>query len=140
MPHMGESVVEGTVSKWLIQEGDKVQADQPLVEISTDKVDAEIPSPAAGTISKIIATEGQTLPVGALLAVIEEGAGKSTAPAAPRPAPEKVAAQPPPPPPTERAARPAEAPPPAAPSAAVTAITSSSAGAGAGGGGAGYTD
>jgi 2-oxoglutarate dehydrogenase dihydrolipoamide succinyltransferase (E2 component) len=133
MPQMGESVVEGTVSKWLINVGDKVQADQPLVEISTDKVDAEIPSPAAGTISKIIATEGQTLPVGALLAVIEEGAGKSAATAAPRPAPEKVApAQPPPPPPTERAARPAEAAPPAATtSAAATAAPSSSAGAGA---------
>ncbi|HUB98089.1 MAG TPA: dihydrolipoamide acetyltransferase family protein [Stellaceae bacterium] len=117
MPQMGESVVEGTVSKWLINVGDKVQEDQPLVEISTDKVDAEIPSPAAGVITKIIASEGQTLPVGALLAVIDE-AGKAAAPTAPRPAPEKAAAPPPPkpspqpapqPPPAERPARPVEA-------------------------------
>jgi len=118
MPQMGESVVEGTVSKWLIHEGESVQEDQPLVEISTDKVDAEIPSPAAGVIIKIFASEGQTLPVGALLAVIDESAGKGTAPTPPRPALEKVAPPQPPampsPPPIERAARPVEAAPPAA--------------------------
>jgi 2-oxoglutarate dehydrogenase E2 component (dihydrolipoamide succinyltransferase) len=71
MPQMGESVVEGTIAKWLVKEGDVVAEDQPLVEISTDKVDTEIPSPGAGRIAKIVAAEGQTLPVGATLAVIE---------------------------------------------------------------------
>ena len=71
MPQMGESVVEGTIAKWLVKEGDVVVEDQPLVEISTDKVDTEIPSPGAGRIAKIVAAEGQTLPVGATLAVIE---------------------------------------------------------------------
>ena len=61
MPQMGESVVEGTVAKWLVKEGDSVQEDQPLVEISTDKVDTEIPSPGAGVIAKLVAAEGQTL-------------------------------------------------------------------------------
>ncbi|MGD0074176.1 MAG: dihydrolipoamide acetyltransferase family protein, partial [Candidatus Binataceae bacterium] len=119
MPQMGESVVEGTVSRWLVHEGESVQEDQPLVEISTDKVDAEIPSPAAGVIAKIVAIEGQTLPVGAQLAVIDDSAGKGQAPTAPRPALEKVAPPPQPPampspPPIERAARPVEAAPPAA--------------------------
>jgi 2-oxoglutarate dehydrogenase E2 component (dihydrolipoamide succinyltransferase) len=93
MPQMGESVVEGTIVRWLVHEGEKVGEDQPLVEISTDKVDTEIPSPAAGVISKIIAAEGQTLPVGAQLAVIESVAGapsRSPKPASssPRLAPE----------------------------------------------------
>src|SRR5579863_4062958 len=79
MPQMGESVVEGTIAKWLVKEGDTVREDQPLVEISTDKVDTEIPSPAAGVIAKIIATEGETLAVGARLAVIEQSAAKSPA-------------------------------------------------------------
>jgi len=71
MPQMGESVVEGTVTKWLVKVGDSVQEDQPLCEISTDKVDTEIPSPGVGVIAKLVAAEGQTLPIGALLAVIE---------------------------------------------------------------------
>ncbi len=74
MPQMGESVVEGTITKWLVKEGDAVTEDQPLVEISTDKVDTEIPSPGAGTIAKLVAEEGQTLPVGAVIAVIEQAA------------------------------------------------------------------
>src|SRR5579862_1457676 len=79
MPQMGESVVEGTITKWLVKEGDVVTEDQALVEISTDKVDTEIPSPGAGRIAKIVAEEGQTLPVGATLAVIEPaGADAST--------------------------------------------------------------
>src|SRR5690242_1683588 len=80
MPQMGESVVEGTITGWLVKEGDQVTEDQPLVAISTDKVDTEIPSPSAGVIARIVAKEGETLPIGALLAVIE-------APGA-RPAPE----------------------------------------------------
>jgi 2-oxoglutarate dehydrogenase E2 component (dihydrolipoamide succinyltransferase) len=71
MPQMGESVVEGTIAKWLVKEGDVVTEDQPLVEISTDKVDTEIPSPGAGRIAKIVAAEGQTIPVGGTIAVIE---------------------------------------------------------------------
>jgi pyruvate/2-oxoglutarate dehydrogenase complex dihydrolipoamide acyltransferase (E2) component len=73
MPQMGESVVEGTVTKWLVKEGDRVTEDQPLCEISTDKVDTEIPSPGAGVIARLVASEGQTLPVGAALAIIEGG-------------------------------------------------------------------
>jgi len=71
MPQMGESVVEGTIVKWLVKEGDVVTEDQSLCEISTDKVDTEIPSPGAGRIAKLVAQEGQTLPVGAPLAIIE---------------------------------------------------------------------
>ena len=97
MPQMGESVVEGTVTKWLVKEGDRVQEDQPLCEISTDKVDTEIPSPGAGVIAKLIAAEGETLPVGAPLAVIEaSGAAAGAAVAAPAaaPAPAGVRTQP----------------------------------------------
>ncbi|MGC2445178.1 biotin/lipoyl-containing protein, partial [Candidatus Binatus sp.] len=79
MPQMGESVVEGTITKWLVKEGDVVIEDQPLVEISTDKVDTEIPSPGAGRIAKIVAAEGQTLPVGATLAVIEPAGAEAPA-------------------------------------------------------------
>jgi 2-oxoglutarate dehydrogenase dihydrolipoamide succinyltransferase (E2 component) len=88
MPQMGESVVEGTIAKWLVKEGDRVAEDQPLCEISTDKVDTEIPSPAAGVVAKIVAAEGETLPVGAVLATIEE-AGGATAAAVPAPEKEK---------------------------------------------------
>jgi 2-oxoglutarate dehydrogenase E2 component (dihydrolipoamide succinyltransferase) len=79
MPQMGESVVEGTIAKWLVKEGDIVAEDQPLVEISTDKVDTEIPSPGAGRIAKIVVPEGQTVPVGAMLAVIEPAGAENTA-------------------------------------------------------------
>ena len=79
MPQMGESVVEGTIINWLVKEGDEVSEDQPLVAISTDKVDTEIPSPAAGTIALLVAKEGETLPIGALIAVIEPGGAKKTA-------------------------------------------------------------
>lgn len=91
MPQMGESVVEGTISKWLVHEGDQVSEDQPLCEISTDKVDTEIPSPAAGTIAKIVAQEGETLPVGSVLATIEEtGARPAAAARAPVSKPEPL--------------------------------------------------
>ncbi len=80
MPQMGESVVEGTVTKWLVKVGDRVNEDQPLCEISTDKVDTEIPSPAAGLIAQLIAAEGETLPVGAPLAMIETAAGAAKPP------------------------------------------------------------
>jgi 2-oxoglutarate dehydrogenase E2 component (dihydrolipoamide succinyltransferase) len=95
MPQMGESVVEGTVTKWLVKQGDRVEEDQPLCEISTDKVDTEIPSPGAGVIAKLIASEGETLPVGAPLAVIEPAAAAAAAPAGARPQPKAAPALPP---------------------------------------------
>ena len=71
MPQMGESVTEGTILGWLKQVGDHVEADEPLVEVSTDKVDAEIPAPAAGTLAKIIAEADETVQVGSVLGEIE---------------------------------------------------------------------
>src|SRR5215470_211668 len=88
LPALGESVVEGTVSRWLVKEGDHVEVDQPLVEVTTDKVDAEIPAPAAGVIEKILAREGETVSVGQRLALIDAGgaarpaAAEAAAPAA----------------------------------------------------------
>src|SRR4029077_7602209 len=92
MPQMGESITEGTVSKWLKKVGDAVQRDEPLFEISTDKVDAEIPSPNAGTSAEIKVQEGQTVPVQTLVGVIETDAAVGVAPVAvpkapPAPAP-----------------------------------------------------
>src|SRR5258708_14558171 len=112
MPQMGESVVEGTVTKWLVKQGDRVEEDQPLCEISTDKVDTEIPSPGAGVIAKLIAAEGETLPVGAPLAGIEP-ARAAAAPAPPGTRPHPKAAPAPPPAPGNTGAS-ACAPPPAA--------------------------
>ena len=74
MPQLGESVTEGTVTRWLKKEGERVEADEPLLEVSTDKVDTEIPSPAAGVLRDIAVGEDETVEVGAQLAVIEEGA------------------------------------------------------------------
>ena len=70
MPQMGVSVSEGTITKWLKQEGEEVQADEPLLEISTDKVDTEVPSPGAGVLTQILVQEGETVDVGTKLAVI----------------------------------------------------------------------
>src|ERR1043165_9145022 len=72
MPQMGESITEGTVSKWLKNEGDRIEKDEPILEISTDKVDAEVPSPGAGILLKINTPEGETVDVGSVLAVIGE--------------------------------------------------------------------
>ena len=111
MPALGESVSEGTVTRWLKAEGDHVNVDEPLLEVSTDKVDTEIPSPVAGTLQKIVVQIDQTVPVGAELAIIADGAAASTpAPAAPvaapvieTPAPAPVAAAPVTPPPAPAA-------------------------------------
>jgi pyruvate dehydrogenase E2 component (dihydrolipoamide acetyltransferase) len=93
MPQMGESIFEGTITKWLKKVGDKVQRDEPLFEISTDKVDAEIPAPAAGVLSEIKVKEGTTVQVNSVVAVISGGGG-SAKPAAPaQAAPAKPAAQ-----------------------------------------------
>src|SRR2546429_8270442 len=82
MPQMGESIAEGTLSKWLKKLGDEVKRDEPLFEISTDKVDAEIPAPTAGVLAEIKVQEGQTVPVQTLVAGIETG--KSAAGTAPK--------------------------------------------------------
>jgi len=102
MPQMGESIFEGTITKWLKQPGDKVQRDEPLFEISTDKVDAEIPAPASGTLQEIKVQAGATVQVNTVVGVIGDGDGAAApAPAktaaAPAPEAKKEAAQPPPP-------------------------------------------
>jgi pyruvate dehydrogenase E2 component (dihydrolipoamide acetyltransferase) len=129
MPQLGESVTEGTVTRWLKKEGEHVSADEPLLEVSTDKVDTEIPSPASGVLRGIVVDEDETVEVGAQLAMIEDeaSAGASApaaAPAAPQPqaAPEPQGApQPPPAPPAPAPATPAYAPPASPPPAAAPA-------------------
>ena len=111
MPALGESVTEGTVTRWLKQEGDTVVADEPLVEVSTDKVDTEIPAPASGVLTKIVAHEDDTVPVGGELAIIgEAGEAAAAPPAAPVAQPEPAAAPPPPPAPPPPVPAPAPAP------------------------------
>src|SRR5205823_13089363 len=91
MPQLGESVTEGTIERWLVKEGDTVEQYDPLFEVVTDKVNAEVPAEVAGTITKIIVGDGQTVKVGTPLAEIEagDGAGQATEPAAqPTAAPE----------------------------------------------------
>jgi pyruvate dehydrogenase E2 component (dihydrolipoamide acetyltransferase) len=86
MPQMGESITEGTLTRWLKKPGDTIARDEPLFEISTDKVDAEIPSPAAGTLGEIKVQEGATVTVNTVVATINEGGGAAaaSAPAAAR--------------------------------------------------------
>jgi pyruvate dehydrogenase E2 component (dihydrolipoamide acetyltransferase) len=111
MPALGESVTEGTVTRWLKSEGDQVEADEPLLEVSTDKVDTEIPSPASGTLSKILVGEDETVDVGAQLAVIGGGGGGgASAQAQEQPAQEQPEQD-------EPAQQPAEEEPQAAPEA-----------------------
>src|SRR5881397_77873 len=76
MPQMGESIFEGTVTKWLKKKGDKVQRDEPLFEISTDKIDTEIPSPASGVLQDILVKEGQTVQINTVVAIIGDGAAQ----------------------------------------------------------------
>ena len=115
MPQMGESIFEGTITKWLKKAGDKIERDEPLFEISTDKVDAEIPSPSAGVLKEIKVGEGQTVPIQTVVAVIEAGAD-GAATAAPAAAPAKPTSAAPPPPPAAKSAAPSPAPSaPAAP-------------------------
>src|SRR5271169_2104172 len=108
MPQMGESIFEGTITKWLKKAGDKIERDEPLFEISTDKVDAEIPSPSAGVLKEIKVGEGQTVPIQTVVAVIEASDGASSS--APTAAPAKpAAATPAPPPAAAKSAGPAPA-------------------------------
>src|SRR5690349_6173577 len=96
MPQMGESIFEGTLTKWLKKPGDKVQRDEPLFEISTDKVDAEIPAPASGVLKEVKIKEGTTVQVNTVVGIIDgDGAGASAAPAKPAaPEPAKAAPSP----------------------------------------------
>src|SRR5690349_9209533 len=87
MPQMGESIAEGTITKWLVKPGETVERDQPLFEISTDKVDAEIPSPAAGVLLEVLFAEGSVVPVNRLVARIGEAGEKGGAAPAAAPAP-----------------------------------------------------
>jgi len=119
MPQMGESIFEGTITKWLKKPGDKVERDEPLFEISTDKVDAEIPSPSAGVLKEIKVPEGQTVPIQTVVAVID-GAGPAAA-SAPVPAPASAVSAPAAAPATAKPAAPAPAPVPAAAPAAPAA-------------------
>ncbi|MBZ6229111.1 2-oxoglutarate dehydrogenase, E2 component, dihydrolipoamide succinyltransferase [Streptomyces olivaceus] len=123
LPALGESVTEGTVTRWLKAEGERVEADEPLLEVSTDKVDTEIPAPVSGVLSSIKVAEDETVEVGAELALIDDGSGAPAAEAAPQ---------------AEQAAEPAPEPAPAAPSteqAAPAPAPTADAAAGQGGGG-----
>lgn len=111
MPQLGETVLEATITKWLKKEGDSVREDEPLVEVSTDKVDSEIPSPYTGVVARILTPEGETVPVGAVLVEIDPGGGASARDTA-------ATQQPPAPPPADR---PAAAAHPVAAAAAVPA-------------------
>lgn len=114
LPALGESVTEGTVTRWLKAEGERVEADEPLLEVSTDKVDTEIPSPVAGVLASIKVAEDETVEVGAELAVIDDGTGAPAAAPAPASEPEAAPApEPAPAPAAEAPAAPAAAPEPA---------------------------
>src|SRR4051794_15131530 len=129
LPQLGETVTEGTITRWFKKVGDSVSADEPLFEVSTDKVDTEVPSPIAGTVSEIRAQEGDTVPVGAVIAVVGEAQGAAAPapaptepaptepapPPAPEPQPEAGAAAPPAPAPAAEAPAPPAASAPAAP-------------------------
>lgn len=120
LPQLGETVTEGTITRWFKKVGDTIAADEPLFEISTDKVDTEVPSPVAGTVTELRVNEGDTVPVGAVIAVVEASGAATPADPAPAPAAEEpaavaapVATEPaaPPPPPAPVAEAPATPPP-----------------------------
>ena len=148
LPALGESVTEGTVTRWLKKVGDRVEVDEPLLEVSTDKVDTEIPSPVAGVIEAVLVAEDETVEVGTTLVTIGDGSGATEAPAAPAPVAEAPAPAPEPvaeasapvveapapapvveaPAPVAEAPAPAPAPAPAAPAAAPSAPSADAAG------------
>src|ERR1019366_3282696 len=117
MPQMGESIVEGTLTKWLKKPGERIERDEPLFEISTDKVDTEIPSPAAGTLAEILVEEGKTVGINTVVARIDETGGAAVKPAAAAVSAPPAAA-PEPPAEAAQAAPPAKAAEPSAPPAA----------------------
>jgi 2-oxoglutarate dehydrogenase E2 component (dihydrolipoamide succinyltransferase) len=135
MPQLGETVVEGTIIKWLKQEGEHIDRDEPLFEISTDKVDTEVPSPVAGTVAKIIVPEGETVSVGSELAEIDDGtegqqkaevsaeaAEERAEPKEEEPAAQQQAEAPPEPRPAEPAPEPSQREPAAAPAQAPSRV------------------
>src|SRR4051812_49482683 len=105
MPQLGETVTEGTITRWFKQVGERIAVDEPLFEVSTDKVDSEVPAPQAGFVTEIVVQEGETVPVGARLAVISEQAGAPGATAEPPASPDAAA-------PAAAPPTPAPAPPP----------------------------
>jgi len=120
MPQLGETVVEGTVAKWLVKEGDWVERDQPILEVSTDKVDTEIPSPSAGRVTKILVPEGQTVKIGVELLVIDDRAAKTVV--VPTPPVSSAKAEPMPGPPIEK---PISRPPSVTPQKTTPAVAAS---------------
>jgi pyruvate dehydrogenase E2 component (dihydrolipoamide acetyltransferase) len=128
MPQMGESIFEGTITKWLKKPGDKVERDEPLFEISTDKVDAEIPSPSAGVLKEIKIAEGQTVPIQTIVAVIDGAGAGAAAASAPAPAAAPAKSTPAPSPAPVAAKPAAPAPAPAAPVSAPPAPVAASSG------------
>jgi len=123
MPQMGESIFEGTITKWLKKPGDKVERDEPLFEISTDKVDAEIPSPSAGVLKEIKVGEGKTVPIQTVVGVIDAAGDGTAKAAAPVPSPAPKAAAPAPAAAQPQIVPPAQAPRPAAPAPARAAAS-----------------
>jgi pyruvate dehydrogenase E2 component (dihydrolipoamide acetyltransferase) len=122
MPQMGESIAEGTITKWLKKVGDSVKRDEPIFEISTDKVDAEIPAPVAGTLVEIRVPEGQTVAINTVVGVLgEAGEAAASPPAAAKPVEAPASAAPAAPPPTPPPAQPGAPPPPAQAAAAPSA-------------------
>ena len=107
MPQLGETVTEGTITKWFKKVGDSVKADEPLFEVSTDKVDTEVPSPVAGVVQEIRANEGDVVVVGAVIAVVGDTAAAAAAPAPAAPPAAAPAATPPAPAAPAPAAKPA---------------------------------
>lgn len=137
LPQLGETVTEGTITQWFKAVGDTVEIDEPLFEVSTDKVDSEVPSPASGVLTEIRVPEGETVDVGTVLAVVGDAAAAPapdaapTEPAAepePAPAPAAAASAPAPPAPAPAPAAPAPAPPPPAPAPAAPAAAPTGAG------------
>ena len=104
MPQLGETVTEGTITKWMVKVGDRIEIDQPMFEVSTDKVDSEVPSTVSGYVSEIVVPEGETVDVGTVLARVADQQG--AAPTPPPPAPPAVAPTPPPPAPPAAAPTP----------------------------------
>src|SRR5438876_231591 len=128
MPQLGETVTEGTITRWLKSVGDHVDADEPLFEVSTDKVDSEVPAPASGTLSEILVQEGETAEVGTRLAVISDGAGAGAGAATTTSAaPAQAATTPAPPPQPERPAPSTPTPPPRREPVSPAATTSTAA-------------
>src|SRR5215472_12531088 len=118
MPQLGETVTEGTITRWLKQVGDRVEADEPLFEVSTDKVDSEVPAPTGGVVTEILVAEGETVEVGTRLAIVGAAPAAPAAPPAPAaeaPAPQAPAPETPAPAPEPEPAPVAEVPAPAEP-------------------------